>query len=42
MERLRGVEGWGMSHVGRAKELMERVWTTGQPWEGMVGGEFFG
>ncbi|KAI7283889.1 hypothetical protein KC345_g2676 [Hortaea werneckii] len=42
MERLRSVEGWGMSHVGRAKELMERVWKTGQPWEGMVGGEFFG
>jgi hypothetical protein len=40
MERLRAVEGWGMSHVGRARALMQRVWDTGLPWETLVSGEF--
>jgi len=42
MERLTAVEGWGMQHVTRAKALMQRVWETGEAWEGMVDGEFFG
>lgn len=43
-ERLRGVEGWGMCHVKRARGLMRRVWESGEggSWEGLVEGEFFG
>ncbi|EGP85763.1 uncharacterized protein MYCGRDRAFT_44516 [Zymoseptoria tritici IPO323] len=40
MERLRTVERWGMSHVGRARLLMQTVWDTGSPWETLVDGEF--
>ena len=42
MDRLRAVEGWGMHQVVRARELMERVWREGRPWEVLVCGEFFG
>ncbi|KAK3109723.1 hypothetical protein LTR53_016708 [Teratosphaeriaceae sp. CCFEE 6253] len=42
MERLRGIEGWGLQHVGRARALMQEVWDTGKPWETLVNGEFFG
>ena len=42
MDRLRAVEGWGMEHVTRARALMEKVWSTGKPWETLVDGEFFG
>jgi hypothetical protein len=42
MDRLEAVEGWGMSHVGRARTLMQTVWDTGKPWELLVDGEFFG
>lgn len=42
MDRLSAVEGWGMSHVGRARTLMQTVWDTGKPWELLVNGEFFG
>lgn len=42
MDRLSAVEGWGMSHVGRARTLMQTVWETGKPWELLVNGEFFG
>jgi hypothetical protein len=42
MERMKAVEGWGMPHVGRARELMQIVWDTGAPWETLVHGEFFG
>lgn len=42
MNRLKAVEGWGMSHVGRARALMQTVWDTGRPWETLVNGEFFG
>ncbi|KAF2159037.1 hypothetical protein M409DRAFT_71286 [Zasmidium cellare ATCC 36951] len=42
MDRLKAVEGWGMSHVGRARALMQTVWDTGRPWETLVDGEFFG
>ncbi len=42
MERLRGVEGFGMTQIERARCLMRRVWDTGLPWESLVEGEFFG
>ena len=42
MDRLAAVEGWGMQHVGRARALMQTVWSTGRPWETLVNGEFFG
>lgn len=42
MDRLTAVEGWGMYHVGRARQLMQTVWDTGRPWETLVDGEFFG
>lgn len=42
LERLNAVEGFGMTQVQRARELVERVWRTGRPWECEVRGEFFG
>ncbi|KAH6612701.1 fungal-specific transcription factor domain-containing protein [Boeremia exigua] len=42
MDRLRGVEGFGMTQIDRAKCLMQQVWETGKPWESLVSGEFFG
>jgi len=43
MERLKRMEGLGMSHVKKARTLMERVWETGKPWETLGTGEsFFG
>ncbi|KAF2201368.1 hypothetical protein GQ43DRAFT_38935 [Delitschia confertaspora ATCC 74209] len=42
LERMRGVEEFGMGQVGRARRLMERVWESGRVWEGLVCGEFFG
>ncbi|KAF2185023.1 hypothetical protein K469DRAFT_708283 [Zopfia rhizophila CBS 207.26] len=42
MERLRCVEGFGMTQVHKARSLMQRVWDTGKPWEALVSGEFFG
>ena len=42
IERLKGVEGWGMTHVLKARTLMQKVWETGKPWETLVAGEFFG
>ncbi|PVH95035.1 hypothetical protein DM02DRAFT_538240 [Periconia macrospinosa] len=41
-ERLRCVEGFGMTQVRRARGLMQRVWETGKAWESLVEGEFFG
>ncbi|KAL1635710.1 hypothetical protein SLS58_010148 [Diplodia intermedia] len=42
LERLSAVEGFGMSQVQRAREVVERVWASGRPWECEVRGEFFG
>ncbi|KAF2259176.1 hypothetical protein CC78DRAFT_525236 [Lojkania enalia] len=42
MERLRCVEGFGMTQVHKARSLMQKVWDTGKPWESLVCGEFFG
>ncbi|KAF1942681.1 hypothetical protein EJ02DRAFT_488232 [Clathrospora elynae] len=42
MDRLRGVEGFGMNHVSKISNLMKTVWDTGKPWESLVSGEFFG
>lgn len=42
MDRLRGVEGFGLTHVPKISNLMQRVWDTGKPWESLVSGEFFG
>ncbi|KAF2112299.1 fungal-specific transcription factor domain-containing protein [Lophiotrema nucula] len=42
MERLRCVEGFGMTQVHKARSLMQKVWDTGKPWEILVSGEFFG
>ncbi|QIW96696.1 hypothetical protein AMS68_002214 [Peltaster fructicola] len=41
LRRMRAVEGWGMQHVGRGRELMETVWRTGSSWEVLSDGEFF-
>ena len=42
LERLRSVEGCGMTQAYKARTLMEKVWETGKPWETLVQGEFFG
>ena len=43
MERLKRMEGLGMSQVKKARALMEKVWETGKPWESLVSGDsFFG
>lgn len=42
MERLKGVEGFGMNHTPKVATLMQSVWDTGKPWESLVSGEFFG
>ena len=42
LERVRRLEGIGMMQVGRARSLMEKVWETGQEWETLAQGEFFG
>ncbi|KAI8935818.1 hypothetical protein NX059_007335 [Plenodomus lindquistii] len=42
MDRLRSVEGFGLTHVPKISILMKRVWDTGKPWESLVSGEFFG
>lgn len=41
MERLKRMEGLGMSQVRKARALLEKVWETGRPWETLVTGEFF-
>ncbi|MCJ1416644.1 hypothetical protein MMC32_002982 [Xylographa parallela] len=41
-ERMRSVEGTGMTQIRKARKLMEKVWATGKPWETLVQGEFFG
>ncbi|USP79942.1 uncharacterized protein yc1106_07216 [Curvularia clavata] len=42
MDRLRGVEGFGLSQVPKMSALLQSVWDTGKPWESLVSGEFFG
>lgn len=42
MRRVKGAEGLGMMQVSRARKVMEECWRTGEGWEGMVSGEFFG
>ncbi|KAF1981855.1 hypothetical protein K402DRAFT_415255 [Aulographum hederae CBS 113979] len=42
MERLMSVEGFGMTQVKKARELVQNVWDTGKPWESLVSDEFFG
>ncbi|KAH8726351.1 fungal-specific transcription factor domain-containing protein [Phaeosphaeriaceae sp. PMI808] len=42
MERLRSVEGFGMTHTPQVATLLQSVWDTGKPWESLVSGEFFG
>ncbi|KAL9609299.1 MAG: hypothetical protein Q9167_005917 [Letrouitia subvulpina] len=42
MERVKWVEGCGMTQVHKARRLIEKVWETGKPWETLVAGEFFG
>ncbi|MCJ1391147.1 hypothetical protein MMC18_004009 [Xylographa bjoerkii] len=41
-ERMKSVEGTGMTQIRQARKLMEKVWETGKPWETLVQGEFFG
>ncbi|MCJ1405220.1 hypothetical protein MMC11_008447 [Xylographa trunciseda] len=41
-ERMKSVEGTGMTQIRKARKLMEKVWETGKPWETLVQGEFFG
>lgn len=42
LERMTRVEMFGMTQVHKARTLLERVWSTGKPWETLVAGEFFG
>ncbi|KAL1304602.1 hypothetical protein AAFC00_003571 [Neodothiora populina] len=42
LERLKLVEGLGMTHVTNARLLMQKSWESGKPWELLVSGEFFG
>lgn len=42
LERVKSLEEVGMMQVGRARNLMEKVWETGQEWETLAQGEFFG
>ncbi|KAI4760015.1 hypothetical protein E4T51_06951 [Aureobasidium sp. EXF-12344] len=42
VERLKLVEGLGMTYVRNARNLMERSWDTGKSWEVLVTGEFLG
>lgn len=42
MDRLKGVEGFGLNHTPKIATLMQSVWDTGKPWESLVSGEFFG
>jgi len=42
LERIKGVERFGMTQVHKARTLMEKAWETGKPWETLVAGEFFG
>ncbi|KAF2757229.1 hypothetical protein EJ05DRAFT_511952 [Pseudovirgaria hyperparasitica] len=42
MDRMINGEGFGMIQVHKARTLMEKVWETGEPWETLVSGEFFG
>jgi Fungal specific transcription factor domain len=42
LRRVKSLEGVGMMQVGRARTLMEKVWETGQDWETLAQGEFFG
>lgn len=42
LERLKLVEGLGMTYVRNARNLMEKSWETGKSWEGLVKGEFLG
>ncbi|KAI5269774.1 hypothetical protein E4T47_06792 [Aureobasidium subglaciale] len=42
LERLKLVEGLGMTYVRNARHLMEKSWDTGESWEVLVAGEFLG
>ncbi|KAH0410775.1 hypothetical protein KCU90_g19487, partial [Aureobasidium melanogenum] len=42
LERLKLVEGLGMTYVRNARHLMEKSWDTGKSWEVLVAGEFLG
>jgi hypothetical protein len=42
MERLKSVEGFGMTHTPKVATLLQSVWDTGKPWETLSSGEFFG
>lgn len=42
LERFRSVEASGMTHVRRARRLMEKAWVLGRPWETLITTEFIG
>ncbi|KAL0939041.1 C6 zinc finger protein [Colletotrichum truncatum] len=42
LQRFRSVESNGMTQVHKARQLMENVWLTGQPWEPLLCTEFIG
>lgn len=42
LARFKSAEKNGMAQVRRARELMERCWAEGKPWEALVGDEFIG
>ncbi|KAI9891775.1 MAG: hypothetical protein M1814_002339 [Vezdaea aestivalis] len=41
-ERLDGLSMVGMNHVKKARTLLSLVWRTGESWDTLVAGEFFG
>ncbi|KAI9664911.1 MAG: hypothetical protein M1821_006359 [Bathelium mastoideum] len=42
LERVRSVEGFGMTHWKRARKIMQQSWETSRPWFTLVNGEYFG
>ncbi|CZT13278.1 related to acriflavine sensitivity control protein ACR-2 [Rhynchosporium agropyri] len=42
LDRIKSMEMVGMTQIHKARNLMQKVWDTGKPWETLVAGEFFG
>ncbi|KAF2842795.1 hypothetical protein M501DRAFT_924948 [Patellaria atrata CBS 101060] len=40
--RLKGVEGFGMNQIVKARTLLQKVWETGESWESLSSEDFFG
>lgn len=42
LQRMVSMEQSGLTQIQRARELMEKVWNSGNPWESLANGEFIG